>query len=826
MKNLIQDVRYGVRMLFKQPAFSLAAAVVLALGIGGSTAMFSVVNTLMLKPLLIRDASQIVGVYSRDSTKPDAYRAFSYPNYAEVRDNNPAFSAVMGHNVALVGLTEHDNTRRVFTDLVSANYFSTLGTPLLRGREFTAAEEQPASGISVAIVSYSYWTKHGADPNLIGATRRLNGKDLTIVGITAEGFTGTTALISPEFYVPLGMYEAMVNDFDGHGRKLASRDNPALVLVGRMRPGVTAESAAPLLAPIAARMAQEYPAENKDQVLSAHALSRVGISDAPSRGPEVLVASILLLSMAAIVLLIASLNVANMMLVRGTARTKEIAIRQALGASRRSILQQLFTEGLVLALLGGVGGLALSYIGTDVLMSSLARLAPIDILYSGAPDTRVLIATFGFCVLSALLFSFGPARIFARTNIAVAIKSGESQEAGIGHMFSRRNILVMGQIALSMTLLTAAGLFIRSSMLSADVDPGFRMDNGIVMEVDPSLAGYDEAHGRALLRSAIDRLRNLPGIESVAMAATVPFGIVTLGRDVQVGGATPVSCRSNIVTEEYFKTIGIPLLQGRSFNSTETGDAHSARVVVLDRKAAEQLFPKGSAIGQHVRLFLQSNPANTADAEVIGIAGNIQEDVPVDAVHPHVYIPFGQEYQSDMNIHVRTAANPAALLEPARREVAAVDERLPVLELKTLRGHFDSSADLWLLRIVARMFTLFGGVALLLAMVGLYSIRAYTTTRRTREIGIRLALGAKPSEARAMILREGLIVTSIGAGTGLALSLLAGKALTSLLYKVSGADPIVFISSAVILGSVSLLACYLPALRASRVDPMIALRHE
>ncbi len=813
-------------MLAKQPGFSLAAAVVLALGIGGSTAMFSVVNTLMLKPLAIRDANQIAGIFSRDSTKPDAYRSFSYPNYADVRESNPAFSSVLAHTVSLVGLTEGDSTRRVFTDVISSNFFATLGVPLYRGREFTGAEEQPGSGMPVAIISYSYWIKHGADPNMIGATRRLNGKDLTIVGIAPEGFTGTTAMISPEFYVPLGMYEAMINDFDGHGRKLAARDNPALIVAGRLHPWLTAASAAPLLAPIADRMARAFPAENKDQVLSAHALSRLGISDAPERGNEVLMASILVLSMAAIVLLIASLNVANMMLVRGTARAKEIAIRQALGAGRRSILQQLFTEGLVLALIGGAAGLVLSYFGTDVLMGSLARLAPIDILYSGAPDVRVLIATIGFCMLSAVLFSFGPARIFARTNIAVAIKSGESQETGIGHTFSRRNLLVMGQIALSMTLLTAAGLFIRSSVVSAAVEPGFRMDNGVLIEVDPGLAGYDEAHGRALLRSTTDRLRKVPGVESVAMAATVPFGMVSLGRMVQVGGGTPVSCRSNIVTEEYFKTIGIPMLQGRPFNSSETGGAKAARVAVLDRMAAERLFPKGSAVGQHVKFFMSSSPANTTDAEVIGIVGNVQEDVLGDALQPHVYIPFGQEYQSDMNIHVRTAGSPAALLDTVRREVAAVDGRLPVLELKTLRGHFDGSADLWLVRIAAQMFTLFGAVALLLAMVGLYSIRAYTTTRRTREIGIRLALGAKPSEARAMILREGLAVTSIGAGVGLGLSLLAGKALTAMLYKVSGADPLVFISSAAILGSVSLLACYLPALRASRVDPMIALRHE
>ncbi len=676
MKNLIHDIRYGVRMLFKQPAFSLAAAVVLALGIGGSTAMFSVVNTLLLKPLVIHDASHIVGIYSRDAKKPGVYRSFSYPNYLDLRQGNPAFSDILAQNMALVGLVEGETTRRVFADVISSNYFSTLGVPLYRGREFTASEEQPESAIPVAIVSYSYWQKHGADPNLLGETRRINGRDLTIIGIAAEGFTGTTAMLSPELYVPLGMYEPMMNDFDGHGRKLAARDNPSLILAGRLRPGVTAKAAEPLLAPLADRMAKAYPAENKDQELTVHALSRLGISDAPSKGDELLLPSILLLAMAAVVLLIASLNVANMMLVRGTARAKEIAIRQALGAGRRSILQQLFTEGLVLAMIGGAAGLLLSYLGTGVLMNSMARLAPVELLYSGSPDARVLIATLGFCVFSALLFSMGPARIFAQTNIVSALKSGETQESGIGHMFSRRNVLVMGQIALSMTLLTASGLFIRSALASANIQPGFRMDRGILIEIDPSLAGYDEAHGRAMFRSVTERLHEIPGVESVSMAATVPFGMVSLSRTIQAPGGAPLSCRSNIVTGDYFKTLDIPILQGRSFNANETGDAKSAPVVVLDRLAAERIAPNGEVIGKRVRIFHGSDDASGQDAEVIGVAGNVQEDVIGDGMQPHVYVPFGQEYQSDMNIHVRTASNDPHLLETVRREISAVDGRL------------------------------------------------------------------------------------------------------------------------------------------------------
>jgi putative ABC transport system permease protein len=335
------------------------------------------------------------------------------------------------------------------------------------------------------------------------------------------------------------------------------------------------------------------------------------------------------------------------------------------------------------------------------------------------------------------------------------------------------------------------------------------------------------------------------------MAATVPFGMIALGRSVQVPGGAPLACRFNVIADDYFKTLDIPLLQGRAFNQGETA-AKTSAVVMLDRLAADRLWPsslaekstgagEGSeAVGKHIQLLATSGGRGNQDAEVVGVVANVQENVFGGGLQPHVYVPFGQEYQADMNIHLKLAGqlgkgagngannsgSDARFLETVRREVSSVDSRLPVLTQTTMRDHLDASFDLWIVRTAARMFSIFGGVALLLAMVGLYSLRAYTVTRRTREIGIRLALGARPSDARQMILREGLVVTAIGAGTGLVLSLLAGTVLASLLYKVSGVDPLVFFSSAAILGMVSLLACYLPALRASRVDPMIALRHD
>ncbi len=840
MRNLIQDIRYGVRMLFKQPGFSLAAVLVLALGIGGSTAMFSIVDALLLKPLLIQKADQIVGCFSRDTQKADSYRAFSYPNYADLRADNGVFSSLAAHNLALVGIKEGDTTRRVFSDIVTANYFETLGVPLFRGRTFTPEEEHPGSGIPSLIVSYSNWRKTGADPELLGKTRQVNGRIFTIVGITAKGFTGTHAMISPELYLPMGMYESMVNDFDGQAKPLALRSNSALILIGRLREGMTQQAANASLAVVADRMAKAYPGENKDQTFIVHSLSRNNVSSSPPRGNETVFPAILVFSMAGVVLLIASLNVANMMLVRGAARRKEIAIRQSLGAKRGSILQQLLIEGLILAFIGGAAGLALAAAGSSLLMQSMARLAPVDLVYNAAPDLRVLLATAGFCVLSAIIFSLGPARSASKASIVNTLKSGETQEkVGIGWArFSPRNLLVIGQIGLSLTLLTAAGLFIRSARATEGVEPGFRIENSTLIEVDPSLVGYDEAHGRQIFRAVLDRVRAVPGVESASMAATVPFGMVSLGKSIQRSsddasrsGSTSkesegLACRFNVVGEDYFATMGIPMMQGRGFQRNEIENANADSVVVLDQLAAQRLWPGGNAVGQHIRLLAGGETKGSRDAEVVGIVSGVQEDVFGEGLQPHVYVPFGQEYQADMTIHLKTTAQGVNFLETLRREVSAVDSRLPVIALRTMRTHLEASFDLWVVRTAARMFSIFGSVALLLAMVGLYGLRAYTVARRTREIGIRLALGAKPGDAQRMILREGLAITSVGVVVGLGLSLLAGKLLASVLYKVSGVDPIVFLTATAVMGGVSLLACYLPALRASRVDPMVALRYE
>jgi len=842
MNHLWQDVRYGVRVLLSKPGFTAAAVLVLALGIGANSAVFSLINAFLLKPLAVERPEQLAGLYSRDTKHPDVYRAFSYPNYVDIRDNHQVFTSLAAMNMALVGIQEGDTTRRTFAGVVSSNYFSTLGVTLLRGRPFLAEEEKPGAELAV-IVTYPFWKQKGEDPALVGKQVRINGRLFTVAGITPQGFTGTTALVSPEIFVPLGAYSVVMNDFEGHVKPLSARDNNALIVFGRMTPGVTPQAADAMLAVIASQMEKAYPADNKDQTLVARPLSRLGISTNPTTDRGLRTPAIMLLSLASVVLLIASLNLANMMMAKGAARRKEIAIRLAIGGGRRRIVGQLVTEGMILALLGGCAGLFIASWSTTLLISSLARLAPIQIIFEGGPDARVLAVTLLFCVLSTVVFGLFPAWKLSKPDVWIDLKenTGEDIAGRSRRLFSRSNILVMAQLSLSLMMLTAAGLFVHSAVRASGIQPGFALDNQVLAEVDASLIDIDQAHGSQLYATLKDRLRQVPGVRSVAIAATVPFGMLQLGKNITPAdaiaskGHPALDARYNIVSEDYFQTLDIPLLRGRPFQASESAPGSKSSVAIIDRLAAEKLWPGGDALGKHIRLDAGASPGGEApkqapDLEVVGVVGNIRENILGGKAEAHLYVPYGQVYQADVQLHLKVAGGgPEAesrMLETIRREIRATDERLPLLSLKTMRGHMESGMDVWVVRTGAHVLEIFGSLALFLAVIGLYAVNAYTVARRTREIGIRMALGADASSTLAMILNEGIKVTAVGAAVGLALSIGLGRLLAGFLYDIRGFDPMVLGAAPAVLALVALVACYLPARRAARVDPMIALRYE
>ncbi len=868
MNTLLQDLKFSLRLLAKTPGFTLTAIAVLALGIGVNTGIFSVVHAIALSARPFSHPEEIVQLYTQDTKNPKKYRNFSYPTYRDIREQSGTFSGVLAHNLAMVGIGEGTDTRRTFVGIVSANYFDVLGVKLIRGRAFTQAEEAPGSAAPVVIASHLSWKKTGFNPNFLGSTIRVNERNFTVVGIAPEGFTGTMMLFGPELYFPLGMFDILNNDFEADTRRtLEHRDGENLFLVGRLAPGVSATAANAALGAYAKNLEQAWPVEQKDQTFLSGPLPRISTSDGPAQEGPVAMAGLLLLGMTGIVLLIASLNLANMLLARGAARRKEFAIRLALGGGRGRIVRQLLTEGLVLAFAGGTVGLVLALWSSDLLMSSIGVLMPVTIFYSSAPSAAIVAATMGFSLLATFFFALGPSLKLSRADVLTDLK----EQAGEDTVSRRRrwlprNPLVVVQIALSLGLLTCSGLFIRGALKAGGADLGFNAENTVIVEADASLGGYNEIRGTQLYRNAAAKLSAIPGVQSASIASTVPFGFITLGRPVQRAGLRPAKdakpanaaeglafdARWNSIGADYFPTIGLRLLRGRAFTAAETEQAGAPKVAIIDDALARKLWPDGNALGQRIQYAnadaarapgaaagggavsanenIAARAGETDTMEIVGVVPAIRTSLFSKEQGIAIYVPFAQGYQSTVQFHVRPAsAAPgaaAALIDSVRREIREAAPGVPVFKVRTFRQHLDASADLWITRIGALLFALFGGLALVLAVVGLYGVKAYSVARRTREIGIRMALGAEPGSVQRMILREGLVMTLTGGFFGLLLAFGLGRLCAGMLYDVSPMDPLAFTLAPAVLFVTAMLACYLPARKATRVSPLTALRSE
>jgi len=845
MTALFVDLRYSLRRLAKQPGFTCVAVLVLALGIGADTAVFGITNALLLKPRPgLGDT--LVGLYSRDREQPGVYQAFSYPTFADLRDRTDVFASLTAHNYALVGITEHDTTRRAFIDIVTANYFDAFGVSLALGRTFTAEEERPGANRAVAVLSYVAWKRQGGGTDVLGRTIRVNQRDVTIVGVAPAGFAGSVMILMPELFVPTGMYDALSNDFlrEGQPETLADRRHHGLIVLARLQPGVTVGTAQPILDGIAANLERAYPAENKNQGLLVAPLSRVSASTSPQTDRQLTAVATVLLGMSGIVLVIASLNLANMLLASGGARRKEIAIRRALGGCRRRLVQQLLTESFVLALAGGAAGLLLAWGVLRLLGSTLLPALPFTFNFDATPDARVVAATLSFCLISTLCFGLGPAWKLARTDALPELKehAGEWQPRRGRFRLASRDILVMGQLALSLGLLTTAGLFVRGARHAATADPGFSLDRGIVANVDSSLAGYDSRRGLRLYREALDALRRQPGVEAVSAATLMPFGEFVNSHNVQRPGApvrpsdpnaskTLIDSIATSITSDYFQSLSLGMRRGREFTRAEEFATEGPRVAIIDEALARPLFGDADPIGRQVQVANATAGAAPNIFEVVGLAPPIRHQLFDDAPGPHIYLPMGRDFLSIAYVHVKTSAQSAdaeALMLPAiRRTLQAVDPRLPVLSLETRPMYRARNLILWVIRAGAAIFTTFGLVALFMAVIGVYGVKAYIVARRTREIGIRVALGAAPRDVVWMVVREGLTTSAAGLVVGLALSALAGVGLGSLLYQGGqGPDLAVIAVAFVTLAGSALAASWLPARRATRIAPIRALRDE
>ncbi|HJR58035.1 MAG TPA: ABC transporter permease [Vicinamibacterales bacterium] len=834
MSRLLQDLRYAVRSFTKAPGFTAVAIIVLALGIGANSATFTVVNALLFRPVPAQGEG-IVGVFRYERSKPDSYRAFAYPNYVEVRDKNDVFDGLAAHTFSMAGVPAGDATRRIFVELVSSNYFDTLRIALATGRSFRPEEERPGANLPVVIVGYEKWRAAGFDPAFVGSTMKINSVDFTVVGVAPQGFGGTMALASPELWLPLGVFDTIVNDiFKNSGEGLGDRKAGTVIVLGRLKPGVTIEMASSRLETLSQQMAIESP-DNRDQAISVNRLPRMSTSTSPQSDSGLGIAGAALMGLTGTVLLIACLNLANMLLARGTIRRKEIALRLALGGSRGRIVRQLLTESLLLAVVGALAGLVLAYWSTTFLVASLARVLPLTLVFESRPDLNVLLATAAFVGFATLLAGVGPAVKMSRLDLVTDLKEQASDTGTRPGRFTARNVLVVAQLALSLGLLCAGGLFARSAIKAASADPGFSYESGILAALDPSVAQMSEARGRDIYRAVLERVRTMPGIQGAAIASTVPFGNFHEGRfverpgvprDPQMYGPT-----YRIVSAGYFRSLNLQLLKGRDFTIAEEQSANAPRVAIIDTVLAKQLFPNEDPVGQTIRFTPREGESygdGNLPMQIVGVAPTMREELMDQGEDAHVYVPFGPNYRAAMNLHVRTAgAHPAAvtaLVETVRQELRAVDSRLPVLELTTLQRFHDNSLELWAIRTGGRMLVMFGSLALGLAVAGVYGVKSYLVSRRTREIGIRMALGANRGDVMGMVMRESAGLTLAGLAVGVPIALIMGRVLGSILYDVSGFDPLVFVAAPLVLAAASMFASYIPARRATRVNPLSALR--
>jgi predicted permease len=847
---MIQDFKFAIRQLVKAPGFTAIAVLTLALAIGVNSAIFALINGAVLRPMVPVRPQEVVNVFTARQNANHDYRQFSHPEYRELRENGgDLFVDLAALEFAVAGIGRDHEMRRSFAFLTSENFFSLMGVQPFRGRFYSAEESRPNANVPVVVASYGFWKRMGGHGDFVGSTLQINGQPYTVIGVTPEGFSGASALIAPDIWLPLGVHAQLGSAFGDSEtlHDLAQPKNYALNLVGRMRPGLTIDSAKARLPVLSQRFNAMQPFNSEfARELQIQKPSRFSLSTSPEDDGPITLIGTLLMCMAAAVLLIACLNLANMLLARGTARAKEIALRLALGASRWRIVRQLLCEGLLLAVCGGVVGLILSVWCNTLLLHSLAGLlnnVNFSFVIDLTPDAGVLAVTSLFCLIATVLFSLGPALKATRADLVNDLKQQVGEPARIGRFsrfFAPRHISVMAQIALSLMLLFAAGLFFRGALKAAGLNPGFVAAGDLVTEMDFTLVKKAPADARRLIFNIVQRARELPGVRAVGVGTMLPYGNFTNTRRIMSTRAKlstdpkapdpGAGALYTAITPGYFDAIGVKLLRGRDFTQAECENKDTRRIAIIDEEMAKKLFPNEDAIGQHVRYTIAPRDGSPNDMEVIGVVNTHRHDVQNDATLARLFVPFAQGYSGNVFLHVRINTqdrNAVVGMIPTMRQILRdIDTDLPILSVAPFVDLMERSVGLWIVKLGATLFGAFGGIALLLAVVGVYGVKAYAVACRTREIGIRIALGAHKRDVFALIMRQGVLQTGLAVGVGLLLALAAGRVLSQILYQVSPADPFALAISSVMLAAAALLACFLPARRATRVNPMTALRTE
>ena len=821
---MLSDIQYALRILRKTPGFTAVAVLSLALGIGANSAMFSLADALIFRPLPVPSPNRVVTI---SDSAPDLAVApqgnISYPDYVDLRDKNKSFAGLAAAAYTFVGMAEQRDAlpqlRLALT--VSGNFFSTLEVAPALGRTFTQDEDRVPGRDAVAVLSYDAWQQRfAADPGTIGRTVRLNDVEFTIIGVASKQFNGIQPVVHPDLYIPAMMLPRISPN--ANVNLLEHRDSRMFAVKGRLNPGVSLVQANAEMATIANSLAAAYPQSNRNHGVRVRTEVQARIAQNPLNAEF----AAMLLCVAGLVLIIACANVANLLLSRAQSRSREMAVRLAIGASRHRLLRQLLTESLILSLAGAALGLFLAQYGADYFNKiPLGGELPVALVVQ--LDRRVLIFSLIAAVLSAVFFGLAPALRSVKTDLVPALKTGET--AGWRRRTWGRNALVIAQVALSLVLLSAATLFVRTLRAVVSSNPGFRTDHLMMMSFDHSLVHYSPEKTREFYRTLTERARQLPGATSAALALTVPFdpaGVIPSNIAPEgyqfPKGQDSETVLSNIVDERYFETMGTPIARGRGIRVTDT--ATSARVAVINEFMAERYWPRQDPIGKRFR----GVGNDTSWIQVVGVAKNSTYLAFGEPRLSYFYVPAAQQPLTRMTLLVETAGDAASLTAPLRNLVRSIDAHQPIYNVRTMREYFQKQG----LQTMRLIVNLVGGMGLLglgMALVGLYGLISYSVSRRTREIGIRIAIGAQQLDVLRVVLRQGMLLATVGIALGLAggvgvLRLI--RLAFSRLKEDSLFDPWTFIALPIALLAVTMLATYIPARRAAAIDPNKALRYE
>jgi predicted permease len=801
-----RDLRYAIRQLRRSPGFTAVAVLTLALGIGANTAIFSVVNAVLLRPLPYKDPSQLVILQEIDPRVGDV--SVTYPDFLDWRQQSHTFAQMAAFHNKGFNLSGVEQPERIVGYGVSPNFLSMLGVRPVLGRDLLPAEEKQGTE-PVVLLGYKLWQSHlGADPQVLGRSIMLDGQSFAIVGILPPtfGFLGKSDVIAP-----IGVWAGKLMDRGNHCD---------LGVLGRLAPGATIAQARTEMGTVASLLAQQYPATNRDEGVSLYTLRDQFVGDAR---PAILV----VFGAVTFVLLIACLNVANLFLVRSTARAKEISVRLALGASRGRIIRQMLTESFMLAVLGGGLGIVMGAWG----ITGLGHLMPPDSFQTMGVqmDLGVLVFTAATIVLVAVAFGLGPALQASRQDVQGALKErGRGSTSGTAQ-HRLRGMLATAETALALVLLVGAGLMLNSLYHLLQVSPGFQPDRVLTMEMDLRSTQYSRPAAISnFWQQVLDRVRAVPGVETAAVGTNIPLTDNHDRSDITIDGLpAPAAGNSphpdwHVISSGYTSALGVPLLRGRSF--TDTDNETAPPVALINARMAQRFWSLEDPIGKR---FTWGHPEKSKDIKWITIVGVLGDTKLYGLANPsrlEIYLPFRQELANDMNLIVRSAADPASLISAIRESVAAVDKDQPIFGIKTMRQVVDDSESTR--RVTLVLLALFSALALVLAAIGVYGVMAYNVERRTQEVGIRVAFGAQKKDVLRLVLKEGTRLTLLGVAIGIAAALGLTRLMSALLFGVSPTDPLTFLGVAIVLTLVSFAACYIPARRATRVDLMVALRYE